>query len=1134
VSVETRATGNARMTANGKARAADRSPDRSRGLEFRGFYTQPGTDPLDQVTYEQRDSVITNPDGSVVFELRGAEIPTGWSQLATDIAVSKYFRKAGINGDAKRSERSARELVYRVAHTIREAGERLGGYFASTTDADVFEAELSYLLVHQHAAFNSPVWFNCGLYQRYGITGSGGNYAWSPETDSIFETENAYQNPQCSACFIQKVDDDLMKIYDLVKNEARLFKYGSGTGSNFSAIRGRQEKLSGGGTSSGLMSFLEVLDRAAGATKSGGTTRRAAKMVTLDMDHPEIVEFIQWKMKEEKKAAALIAAGYSSDFNGEAYHTIAGQNSNNSVRVTDAFMRAVENNGEWRTYLRTTGQVADTYQARDLWKMVAESAWACADPGLQYDTTINDWHTCPNSDRINASNPCSEYMFLDDSACNLSSINLSKYLDETGRFDVEAYRHTVRVLILAQEILVDYSAYPTRTIAQNSHDYRPLGLGYANLGTLLMRLGLPYDSPEGRAMCGALTSIMTGEAYRTSAEIAGTKGTFPGFEKNRQPMLRVMNKHRSAVSEIGTRAGYASAEAVDIPQELLDAAQQAWDDAIALGERNGYRNAQATVLAPTGTIGLLMDCDTTGIEPDFALVKFKKLAGGGYFKIVNQSVPAALRKLGYSEREINEIVAHVSGTNTFVGAPHASRQWLLSQGLTAQDLAHAEAALPGAFQVGQALAHWVLGADTYKRLGISEAEYSATGFNLLKKLGLNAKQIEEVNDHVIGRMTIEGAPHLLTEHLAVFDCANRCGTTGKRFLSPMSHVRMMAAAQPFLSGAISKTVNMPNEATVEEVADVYMQSWKLGLKAIALYRDGSKSSQPLNSSDKKSDKKSDKVEAKSDTNNKISPSSVATVIEVPAESPTPAASTTTAVAVRQRPVSLDEGARPPATLRHRLPKKRRGFTQEARVGGHKVFLRTGEYDDGSLGEIFIDMHKEGAAFRSLMNCFAISVSMGLQHGVPLESYVEQFTFTRFEPSGPVEGHPNVKFATSMIDYVFRVLGVEYAKRYDLAHIPPQEERVELTKPTDVDASQRAEQAARALPVPATNQTDSDERQVGLFEQVGAVSGSAHSSLSDQLGEMMGDAPMCDNCGHITVRNGACYKCLNCGSSMGCS
>jgi len=1126
VSVETRATGSSDTRANGTAkpriadRPADRATERSRGLEFRTFYTEPGVNPLDHVTYEQRDSVITNPDGSIVFELRGAEIPKQWSQLATDIAVSKYFRKAGINGDPKRGERSARELVYRVAHTIREAGERLGGYFASAADADVFEAELSYLLVHQHAAFNSPVWFNCGLYQRYGITGSGGNYAWSPDTSSIVETANAYQNPQCSACFIQKVDDDLMKIYDLVKNEARLFKYGSGTGSNFSAIRGNQEKLSGGGTSSGLMSFLEVLDRAAGATKSGGTTRRAAKMVCLDMDHPEIVDFIQWKMKEERKAAALIAAGYSSDFNGDAYHTIAGQNSNNSVRVTDAFMRSVEGDGEWRTYARTTGQVANTYKARDLWKMVAESAWACADPGLQYDTTINDWHTCPNTDRINASNPCSEYMFLDDSACNLSSINLTKYLDEQGHFDIEAYRHTVRILIQAQEILVDYSAYPTEMIAQNSHDYRPLGLGYANLGTLLMRLGLPYDSPEGRAMCGALTAIMTGEAYRASAEIAGSKGPFPGFDRNRSPMLRVMNMHRSAVREIATRAGYEKGETPSIPHELLEAAQRAWDDAIALGERNGYRNAQATVLAPTGTIGLLMDCDTTGIEPDFALVKFKKLAGGGYFKIVNQSVPGALRKLGYSDSEISEIVAHVSGTNTFTGAPHASRQWLISKGLTAQEIAKAEATLPGAFQVAQALSPWVLGTEPFKRLGIPQAEYTSPGFNLLAKLGLTQAQIDEVNDTVIGRMTIEGAPHLLPEHLPVFDCANRCGTTGQRYLSPMSHVRMMAAAQPFLSGAISKTVNLPNEATLEDITEIYMQGWKLGLKAVALYRDGCKSSQPLSTSDSKKSK----AKADSESSEVISQVEEAPIVKAAAP------------LVPVRAAATDEGARPPSTVRHRLPKKRKGFTQEARVGGHKVFLRTGEYEDGSLGEIFIDMHKEGAAFRSLMNCFAISVSMGLQHGVPLESYVEQFTFTRFEPSGPVDGHPNVKFATSMIDYVFRVLGVDYVKRYDLAHIPPQEERVELANPTDVTASKRAEQAARALPAQVVTQASEgeDQRQVGLFEQVGVTAHSAHSVLDEQLGEMMGDAPMCDNCGHITVRNGACYKCLNCGSSMGCS
>ena len=1081
-------------------------PEKPEGLEFERLYTETGRNPLNEVAYELRDSVISNPDGSVVFELRNAEVPRSWSQLATDIAVSKYFRKAGINGDANRGERSARELVYRVAHTIRAAGERLGGYFASKEDADTFEAELSYVLIHQHAAFNSPVWFHCGLYQRYGITGSGGNYAWSPETNEIFETSNAYQNPQCSACFIQKVDDDLMSIYDLVKNEARLFKYGSGTGSNFSSIRGHQEKLSGGGTSSGLMSFLEVLDRAAGATKSGGTTRRAAKMVCLDMEHPEIVDFIQWKVREERKASALIEAGYSSDFNGEAYHTISGQNSNNSVRVTDAFMRAVENDGEWRTYFRTTGQVAGTYKAQDLWRMIAESAWGCADPGVQYDSTINDWHTCPNTDKINASNPCSEYMFLDDSACNLSSINLTKYLDESGNFDIDAYKHTIRLLIQAQEILVDFSSYPTPGIAQNSHDYRPLGLGYANLGTLLMRLGMPYDSPAGRAMCGALTAILCGEGYRTSAEIAAAKSPFAGFKKNREPMLRVMNMHRDAVDRIMSTAGYTDSKQGAVPAALMQAARDAWDGAVELGEKHGYRNAQATVLAPTGTIGLLMDCDTTGIEPDFSLVKFKKLAGGGYFKIVNQSVPDALRRLGYSEMEIAEIVAYVSGTNTFTGAPHASRQWLVERGLTPAEIKKAEEALPGVFNVSQALAHWVIGAAAFERLGIAAEEYKANGFNLLSKLGLTSEQVDEVDQCVIGRMTVEGAPHLREEHLPVFDCANRCGTSGVRFLKPMSHIRMMAAAQPFLSGAISKTVNLPNDATVDEIADIYRQGWELGLKAVALYRDGCKSSQPLSTSSKE-DEGEQEVEEDS-----AAASANAQPVKTSPSMPAP---------------FVDEGARPPESLRHRLPQKRRGFTQEARVGGHKVFLRTGEYNDGSLGEIFIDMHKEGAAFRSLMNCFAISVSMGLQHGVPLDSYVEQFTFTRFEPQGPVEGHPNVKFATSMIDYIFRVLGCEYLQRYDLAHVPPVEMQEELTNPTDVSVGQQAQQAARDVPSAPPN--EASERQVELFE--GAPN---NLSIDAQLGEMMGDAPMCDQCGHITVRNGSCYKCLNCGSSMGCS
>ncbi|MFO0680364.1 MAG: vitamin B12-dependent ribonucleotide reductase, partial [Polyangiaceae bacterium] len=684
----TKATGSL-ATVNANASSALKKGTKGKsvgGVSVPRQYTSPSVNPLDAVVYERRSSTITNPDGSIVFKMEGAEVPSGWSQLATDIVISKYFRKAGMkkpgtsgatapSAAALRAgtegETSVRQVVNRIAHTIRDAGEDFGGYFATKADADAFEAELAFLLVNQYGAFNSPVWFNCGLFHEYGIEGQGGNWAWNFEEGDVGETANAYGRPQCSACFIQKVDDDLMAIYDLIKYEARLFKYGSGTGTNFSAIRGKQEKLSGGGTSSGLMSFLEVFDRAAGATKSGGTTRRAAKMVCLDMDHPEIVDFIQWKSREEKKAHALIAAGYPNDFNGEAYHTISGQNSNNSLRVTDDFMKAVEAGGKWQTIARTTGKVVDTLEAKDLWRMIAEAAWGCADPGLQYDTTINKWHTCPNTDRINASNPCSEYMFLDDSACNLASVNLTKFLedDDKGelRFDVEGYRHACRTFFMAQEILVDLSSYPTKGIAKNSHDYRPLGLGYANLGSLLMLLGVPYDSDKGRAIAAALTAIMCGAAYRSSAEMAGTKGPFEGFAKNKEPMLRVMEMHREAAYAIDRDA---------CPADLYRAACEDWDVAVKLGKQNGYRNAQATVLAPTGTIGLLMDCDTTGIEPDFALVKFKKLAGGGYFKIVNQSVPPALHRLGYSEVEVQEIVAYVSGTNTLLAAPHVNRRTL--------------------------------------------------------------------------------------------------------------------------------------------------------------------------------------------------------------------------------------------------------------------------------------------------------------------------------------------------------------------------------------------------------------------------------------------------------------------------
>ena len=1081
-------------------------PTRS-GLAFARHFTARGRSPLDEVHYERRTSIITNPDGSVVFKVEGADVPTDWSQLATDIVVSKYFRKAGLHGDKNQGETGVHQVVHRIAHTIRTAGEHFGGYFASGEDAETFEAELSYLLVHQIGAFNSPVWFNCGMWHEYEIEGSGGTFAWNEnsdpgDSDEVYEIANAYERPQCSACFIQSVQDDLMSIYELVKSEARLFKYGSGTGTNFSALRGRQEKLSGGGTSSGLMSFLEVFDRAAGATKSGGTTRRAAKMVCLDMDHPEITDFINWKVREEKKARILIEAGYEHDFNGEAYHTISGQNSNNSVRVTDEFMRSAllsesgtgttgslpgmggpTPDGVWRTRARTTDAVVGEYKAADLWRQLAEAAWACADPGVQYDSTINRWHTCPSTDRIRASNPCSEFMFLDDSACNLASLNLTKFLRADNSFDVEAYRHAVRVFFLAQEILVDLSSYPTPRITKNAHDYRPLGLGYANLGTMLMRLGMPYDSDDGRAVAAALTAIMCGHAYRVSAEIAGSKGTFNGFARNREPMLRVIGMHRDAAYGISRD---------HCPEAIWRAACADWDEALRLGRQNGFRNAQATVLAPTGTIGLLMDCDTTGIEPDFALVKFKKLAGGGTFKIVNQSVPYALRTLGYADHEIQDIVAFVCGTNTLLGSPHVNRSSLGKAGLSAAELDRVEAAIPGVFDIAQAFAPWVLGEEAYARLGVpgyGDAAGKKGSVSLLRHLGFTADQIHEAGLSIVGRMTIEGAPHLGDEHLPVFDCANRCGKLGQRFLAPRAHLEMMAAVQPFISGAISKTVNLPEEATVDDVQQAFEDGWRLGLKAVALYRDGCKASQPLSSHG--DDEPEPEVEVV------VAAQPAATIGEP-------------ALVIRGPQIH-------PSGIRVRLPKKRTGFTQEARVGGHKIFLRTGEYVDGTLGEIFIDMHKEGAAFRSLMNCFAMAVSVGLQYGVPLETFVDQFTFTRFEPQGPVEGHDNIKLATSIVDYIFRVLGVEYLGRYELAHVPP---TAKIQDPSET----RGETPSLPPPPPMP----SLEAGPTSEEQVHA------SSMDMQLEEMMGDAPVCDACGHITVRNGACYKCLNCGNSLGCS
>jgi ribonucleoside-diphosphate reductase alpha chain len=1060
---------------------------------------------LDEVEWTRRPAKISGADGEVVFKMDDAEVPAEWSQLATDVAVSKYFRKAGVPTGSG-AEESVRQLVGRVAHTLRTSGEEMGGYFATAADAEAFEAELTYMLVHQIGAFNSPVWFNCGLWHAYGIKGSGGNYAVDLASGKAYITEDAYTRPQVSACFIQSCNDDLDSIFSLIHDEARVFKYGSGSGTNFSRLRGKMERLSGGGTSSGLMSFLEVLDKAAGATKSGGITRRAAKMVVLDVDHPEIRDFIQWKAREEKKVAALIAGGYASDFNGDAYRTVSGQNANNSVRVTDRFIEAVTKDAVWETTTRTTHEVVERISARELWREMAEAAWKCADPGLQFDDTINKWHTCKGTDRINASNPCSEFVFLDDTACNLASLNLLKFLREPegagegARFDVEAYKHACRIFFLAQEIAVDLASYPTKRIAERSHQFRPLGLGYANLGTLLMVESLPYDSEAGRAMAAAITAVMTGEAYALSAEMASSKGAFQGYALNRESMLEVMRLHRDSVANIDS--GLA-------PPEILAAAHDCWDRAVQLGEQHGYRNAQATVLAPTGTIGLLMDCDTTGVEPDFALIKFKKLAGGGSFKIVNQSVPRALKKLGYTAAQVQAIVDYVRGTATLRSVPEFAPAELEARGLLPAEIARVEKSLESVFDLRAGFASHVIGGAALQRLGI---DAGGKGKHVLAKLGYSDEQIDKATLTVCGRQTVEGAPFLKPEHYPVFDCANRCGPLGTRYIEPMGHVRMMAAVQPFLSGAISKTINLPHDATVEEVEKIHLESWHLGVKAIALYRDGSKLSQPLSAGDNTPQLPLPKdAKEMAQTLRKLIPDLTPEQAERMSEAAFHAKAGTSAA---PEPLS--------AMSRRKLSSKRYGITQEAKVGGNKIFLRTGEYDDGSLGEIFIDMHKEGAALRSVMNCFAMLVSIALQYGVPLEVLVEQFVFTRFEPQGPVQGHDRVKFATSVIDYVFRAVGVEYLKRDDLAHVTPEE------------AAETPKSAQTADPVMAAPASPAKAAKAAQKSDPPDPARAAARAQDELLGKLSGDAPFCDTCGHITVRNGTCYKCLNCGNSMGCS
>ncbi|KQT19563.1 ribonucleotide-diphosphate reductase subunit alpha [Methylobacterium sp. Leaf399] len=1243
-------------------------------MRFERRHTTAGQSPYATIPFRKTLSEIRNPDGSVVFRLEGIEVPESWSQVASDVLAQKYFRKAGVPARLKKveendvpsflwrsvadeaalaslpeaertgSETSSTQVFDRLAGCWTYWGWK-GGYFTSEEDASAFLDELRFMLARQMVAPNSPQWFNTGLHWAYGIDGPAqGHHYVDYRTGELTKSASSYEHPQPHACFIQGVQDDLVNeggIMDLWVREARLFKYGSGTGSNFSMLRGENEKLGGGGKSSGLMSFLKIGDRAAGAIKSGGTTRRAAKMVIVDIDHPDIEQYIDWKVKEEQKVAALVTGSkivskhlqavmkactqceaegdacfdpernpalkkavkaarkemvpdaytkrviqfarqgftkidfpvYDTDWDSEAYLTVAGQNSNNSVSLTDDFLRAVDADADWELKARTTGKTTKTLPARELWDKIGEAAWASADPGLHFNTTMNDWHTCPTAGRIRASNPCSEYMFLDDTACNLASANLLTMFDRgTGQFDVEAFEHLNRLWTVVLEISVMMAQFPSREIAELSYRYRTLGLGYANIGGLLMSMGLPYDSDKGRAMAGVLTAIMTGVAYATSAEMAGELGAFAGYDENADAMLKVIRNHRRAAH--GEAGGYEFLSIAPVPLDianvpqanLVDRARAAWDRALTLGEEHGYRNAQATVIAPTGTIGLVMDCDTTGIEPDFALVKFKKLAGGGYFKIINRAVPDALRSLGYRESDIAEIEAYAVGHGSLGQAPAVNAGSLRAKGFTDDKIAVIEAGLKSAFDIKFVFNRWTLGDDFLKDvLKVPADRLADPTFDLLSFLGYAKKDIEAANTHICGAMTLEGAPFLKPEHYAVFDCANPCGRIGKRYLSVESHIRMMAAAQPFISGAISKTINMPNDATVEDCKNAYRLSWTLALKANALYRDGSKLSQPLNSA-LIADEEEDAEEA----------------IEALVAQPATAKAAQLAEKIVERVIERVERIR----SREKLPDRRKGYTQKAVVGGHKVYLRTGEYNDGRIGEIFIDMHKEGAAFRSLMNNFAIAISIGLQYGVPMEEYVDAFTFTRFEPAGFVQGNDAIKNATSILDYVFRELAISYLGRMDLAHVDPSEigntvmgkgegegarvgDKPEQAASTVVSRGLVRGSADRLTLIqggPAGGSVGIGSPAAGVTAPAGGVvhalrgatalkaepvaAGHAEALLdalpftkaertvSDRRAEAkmkgyVGES--CPECANFTlVRNGTCLKCDTCGGTTGCS
>jgi ribonucleoside-diphosphate reductase alpha chain len=1568
-------------------------------MKIQRRFTKQGQDVFSTVEFDNRTSRITNPDGSVVFEMKDAEIPKNWSQLATDIMVSKYFRKAGVpqfdadgnplkdeNGNAITGpERSARQVIHRLAGCWRHWGET-HGYFDTAEDAQAFYDEIAHMMLHQMCAPNSPQWFNTGLHFAYGITGPAqGHFYCDPQTGELQKSSDAYTHPQPHACFIQSVTDDLVNsggIMDLWTREARLFKYGSGTGSNFSRLRGDGERLSGGGKSSGLMSFLKIGDRAAGAIKSGGTTRRAAKMVCLDLDHPDIEDFVNWKVREELKVAAMVEGlkalpkeqqelasrlklKLDYDFNGEAYFTVSGQNSNNSVRIPNRFFETLEKDGDWELTYRTNGKVAKTVRARDLWEQISFAAWRCADPGVQFDSTINQWHTCPQSGRINASNPCvtgdtrvltpggiwrridqmihlpsrlvtnldaqeihttegafptgtkdvfelrtecgyslkltadhkvwtrnrgwvearllttsdeikllsspatvqrigepqdatffqlvglflssancdvealhldqcldasgidtfiqyvcecwidklynddyatqmthevaeaadgatttattithrrlisrirgfvrsdqgvrrlsddaftaglaaqkhilrglftadgrvtdttielisdsalllidvqllllgfgiksslfsevhsdggaidggspdrrvdfdqpttrmtrtasprhglridpgslplfaehiatlpgarleqlartiaqhatpasapaehrcydrvcslryigptqvfdltepvthsfvangltvhncSEYMFLDDTACNLASLNMLTFYDaDSGRFDIEAYKHSIRLWTIVLEVSVLMASFPSEAIAKLSYQFRTLGLGYANLGAMLMQAGIPYDSEKARAICAALTAVLTGESYATSAEMAKLLGAFPGYSKNKSDMLRVMRNHRRAAYDVENnlqaRRTLGDYEALDIKpvgidaaqftdtdalcsRQLLSSAQECWDRALFFGEQFGYRNAQTTVIAPTGTIGLLMDCDSTGVEPDYALVKFKKLAGGGCFKIVNQSLPPALRNLGYSPEQINDILKYVLGTMTLHDAPHINVNTLKARGLTDDDIARIEASLHSSFELSFAFNPWALGEELLERIGIAPSEWQAPGFELLRKLGFSRRQIDEAGDIICGRCTVEGAPHIKPEHLPVFDCANKCGRHGKRFIDVEGHIRMMAAAQPFISGAISKTINLPNEATVDEIKSSYYLSWKLGLKANALYRDGSKLSQPLNvKSDEDLARNSDDedpeaVDAARDE--------VARQVASVASSAAVLSDNLEAAHVKVIERIVERIVERP--LRRRLPDTRNAVTHKFNISGHEGYITVGLYEDGQPGEVFITMAKEGSTIGGLMDCIATLVSVSLQYGVPVDSLVRKFEHVRFEPSGMTQ-NPEIPFAKSLVDYIFRWLAMEFVPGYRAANAPKRPARA--TPPIESAASDLADPVVQAPvsaePAPAQQkdgnghgpQLDPDDvkpfdyefnpehatNDPQSFQQRSAEQRSRPAQgspgnrlsavldpLSQQGSAMQADAPSCDVCGSITVRSGTCYKCRNCGNSMGCS